>query len=114
MSKVISHGDRISASNIHYSKNLSSPYVINSVEDILENNRIVKKSKRQTINPADKFKGFKVSDFYMENVIAVGAEDSLRFGQVSIDNLSAADNIEAQIPVIDSFIENNLNDGGNE
>lgn len=108
MSKVISHAERCSESQIHYPKNLHSTYEVNAVEEVVENDRIVKKSVRKTVDPADNFKGVKVSDFYMEIVIAAGALDSLKFGQLSNGRLDAADNLDVQGANLDEYIENNV------
>ena len=108
MSKVISHAERCSAPNVHYPKNLHSSYEVNAVEEVVENDRIVKKSVRKTVDPVDNFKGVKVSDFYLENVIAAGALDSLKFGQLSDNRLNSADNVDAQVANLDDYIVNNV------
>lgn len=108
MSKLISHAERCSAPQVHYPKNLHSTYEVNAVEEVVENDRIVKKSVRKTVDPADNFKGVKVSDFYMENVIAAGALDSLKFGQLSNGTLADADNLDVQGVNLDNYIENNV------
>ena len=114
MSKVISHAERCSAPNVHYPKNLHSSYEVNAVEEVVENDRIVKKSVRKTVDPADNFKGVKVSDFYMENVIAAGALDSLKFGQLSNCTLADADNLDVQGVNLDNYIENNVEQSNDE
>lgn len=87
---------------------------MNAVEEVVENDRIVKKSVRKTVDPADNFKGVKVSDFYMENVIAAGALDSLKFGQLSNGRLADADNLDVQGANLDEYIENNVEQSNDE
>ena len=114
MSKVISHAERMSTPNVHYPKNLHDPYEVIAAEEVVENNRIVKKSCVKTVDPIENFKGVNVSDFYLENVIAVGALDSLKFGQVSAGNLENADNLDVQVENLDSYIEQNVEPQNNE
>lgn len=107
MTKVISHAERMSAPQVHYPKNLHGEYVVHAVEEVVENDRIVKKSVRKSVDPRDNFKGIKVSDFYMENVIAAGALGNLRNGQLDAGNLAAADNLDSQVVNLDNYIAEN-------
>lgn len=110
----LSHRERMASAQIHYPKSLSEPYEVIGSEDVVVNNRVVKRSIKQVIDPKEMFKGVKVSDFYLENLIAVGALDSLKGGTVSDSTLNAADNAEAQLAKMVDAAENNLNNGGNE
>lgn len=104
MSKAFRHCDRRGAPQVHYPKDLHDTYEVNAVTEVVENGRVVKKSVRKTVDPVDNFKGVKVSDFYLENVIAAGAVDSLRFGQLDNGRLGCADGIDAQLGNLDSYI----------
>jgi hypothetical protein len=102
----LSHRERIACSQVHYPKSLFAPVEVNAVEDAVENNRIVKKSKRMTVDPRDNFKGVRVSDFFLQNVIAVGALDNLKGGMVSDSRLNAADNLAVQLDKIETAMNN--------
>lgn len=110
------HYARMSQSNYVYPKTYSEPYQVVASEESYENDRFLKKAVNKTIDPTKINEGIRVSDFYMENIIAVGALDGLRDCKLSLDNLSASDNVDTQLGSIDSAVvsENNSNDGGNE
>lgn len=77
-------------------------YQVRTTEDVVENGRIVKKTVYKAVNSADKFAGLKASDFALENVIAVGALDSLKEGKLGINTVGeTSDMID---PVVDNVI----------
>lgn len=102
----LSHRERMASPQVHYAKNLFAPMEVFTSEEVVENNRFVKKSLRKTVDPRDNFKGVKVSDFYLQNVIAVGALDSLKGGMLSESSLDAADNLSAQLDKFDNALNN--------
>lgn len=54
---------------------------LRQVEHVDKSNRLSKVMEMVEFNVYDKFTQYKVSDFYMENLIACGAVDSLKAGQ---------------------------------
>lgn len=73
-------------------------YSVRTFEDTIVNNRVVKQMKYKTVDPADKFKGLKASDFALENIIAVGAVDSLKECQLNYNSIGeTSDNLEGTI-----------------
>lgn len=102
--RVRGHYQRMSQSVCHYPKHLSEPYQVRGVEEFVENGRVLKKSASQTVDPKQNFVGYNVSDFYLENIIAAGALDSLKETKLSDGILSASDNLDAQIGSLDAAI----------
>ena len=47
-------------------------------EDVIEDNKVVKRMSLKKIDPRENMKQFRVSDFSMENVIAAGAESTMK------------------------------------
>lgn len=79
-----------------------SPRVTKLVtEQVINNGRVMNKSSFQEVNLAEERKSFKAEDFYLENLLAVGAVGNLR--EVSLDNsgLSAVDNVISQLSNIE-------------
>lgn len=56
-------------------------------EQTVENNRIIKKKIIKEIDPRDNFKDYKVSDFFIENLEAVGALNNLKQTQFLDGNI---------------------------
>ena len=82
----------------------------------MENGRILKKAVKKTVDPTQLNAGVSVSDFYMENIIAAGAFDSLRECNLNAGTLANADNVDAQLGAIDGAIvadveQNQTNEG---
>lgn len=93
-----SHVQRIAEAGKSYPKVLSADYEVRGTEDVVENGRIVKKSTIVTVHPQDMFKGLNAYDFALENVIAVGALDSLKEGKLGANTLSElSDSMEGTI-----------------
>ena len=100
----------------HYSKDLHQPYEVTASEEFVENGRILKKAAKKTVDPTQLNAGVSVSDFYMENVIAAGALDSLRECKLNESTLAGADNVDAQLGAIDAAVvadveQNQTNEG---
>lgn len=77
-------------------------YQVRATEDVVVNDRIVKKTVYKTVHSADKFKGLKASDFALENIIAVGAVDSLKDCKLGFNTVGeTSDMID---PVVDNVI----------
>ena len=109
-----SHMERLAQAPIDYPKNLCEDYEIRNIEQVVEDNRYVKKSVAKTVHPQDMFKGFKASDFDLENIIAIGALDSLKEGTLTGNTLNVADYVEGSVDRIINAVdsETNVNEGG--
>ena len=79
-----SYAERITEPRKVYHKNIVSNYDITTSEDVVVDGRILKRSVIKTVHPQDKMRGLKPTDFALENIIAVGALDSLKEGSYSI------------------------------
>ena len=100
--RVRGHYERMSQCVCHYPKDLHQPYEVTASEEYVENGRILKRAVKKTVDPTQLNAGVLVSDFYLENIIAVGAIDSLHECKLSEGTLSGADNVDAQIGAIDA------------
>ena len=87
----------------HCPKKLSEPYEVTASEEYVDNGRVLKRAVSKTVDPALQNKGVSVSDFYLENIIAVGAVDSLHECKLSESVLCGTDNVDAQLSSIDSY-----------
>lgn len=95
---LVSHAERMQYAPKQYPKHLCEDYEVRASEDVVENGRIVKKTVYKTVHPQDKMKGLNALDFALENVIAVGALDSLKEGKLSANTLSElSDSMEGTI-----------------
>ena len=95
---AISHCDRMK--NPKYKHKYSVDTVLCDMPVDVEqvdksSNRVVRTTVYKTPDKSA-LKSFKVSDFCLENIIAVGATD-LQPSMLIRDNLSASDNIDAQL-----------------
>lgn len=101
-----------------YPTTLVADYQVRSAEDYVEDGKILKKSTVVTVHPQDRFKGFVANDFALENIIAVGALDSLKEGYLNSNTLSElSDSMEGTIDNVIAAVdaaEFKTNDGGNE
>lgn len=117
---LMSHAQRLSQPHKSYPKTFCQDYDARGTEEVVVNGRVIKKSVIKIVHPQDKFKGITVNDFALENVIAVGALDSLKEGYLSANSLSElSDSIEGTIDnvinaVNDAESSATQNDGGNE
>ncbi len=94
----------MSQSVTRYPKALNEAYAMTSSEDYVENGRILKRSVAKVVDPRENFAGLKVSDFYLENVIAAGAWDTLRECKLSEGTLAGTDNVDAQLAAFDAAV----------
>ena len=116
-----SHAERLAQAPKVYPKNLCADYEVRGTEEVVECDRVIKKSCVKKVHPQDMFAGYKASDFALENIIAVGALDSLKECQMSANSLSelsdsmegSIDNAIAAVDAAEASV-NNSNDGGNE
>ncbi len=117
---MMSYSQRMCQPKKSYPKTLCQDYEGRGTEEVVVNGRVVKKSAVKTVHPQDLFKGFKADDFALENIIAVGALDSLKEGYLSANTTSElSDGMEGTIDnVIDAVdaaeVASQTNDGGNE
>lgn len=112
--RVRGHYERMSQCVRHYSKDLHNRYEVTASEDYVENGRILKKAVKKTVDPTQLNAGVSVSDFYLENIIAAGAIDSLHECKLSEGTLSGADNVDAQLGAIDAAAVVNVEPQNNE
>lgn len=116
-----SHAEALAQAPKVYPKTLCADYEVRGTEEVVENDRVVNKSCVKKVHPQDMFAGYKASDFALENIIAVGALDSLKEGHLSANSLSelsdsmegSIDNAIAAVDAAEASV-NNSNDGGNE
>ena len=69
-------------------------YGVLGQEQVVVNDRIVNRTVEKVCDPVANNRAFKASDFYLENVIAAGALDSLvhqTYSDVSLDNVDLLD-----------------------
>lgn len=78
-----------------------STELVESVESIEQNDRVISVPKSVTIDPRQRMTGLKVTDFCLENVIAAGAVDTLRPSQLISSNL---DEIESKVNFADARV----------
>lgn len=108
---LISHAELASPKVMDYIVDMDSTYKLRSTETVLENKRYVKKVVYNTVDQVEFMKGLKASDFDLENIIAVGALDSLKDCQLSGDSLGDVDrasvSIDNIISAVDSAVSNN-------
>ena len=101
MPKVTSHAEMMqnpALHNRHVNKGLTKPYGIDGVEQVVENGVIVKKSTVNTFDPVANMSGYKATDFALENIIAVGALESLKESKLIIGTTSElSDSLEGTI-----------------
>lgn len=89
--KIVSHFERMTTP-LESRKRLSdNTYAIYDTEDTVVNGKVLKKSVVRNVVPTEQFRGFKASDFALENIIAAGALDQLKPVQLHDDSLDAVD-----------------------
>lgn len=79
-----------------------SKYNVLSTETVEVNGKMLNQSVYITKDIAEERKQFKPSDFYLENLIAVGAVSGLKPVSLDGDVLSVVDNISSQIESIET------------
>ena len=119
--KPVSHYERChnsDYSSVQYVAKYNRPYKVHSREQVTKDGYITSTMTYKTINPRDNFDGLDSRDFALENIIAVGAVDSLKEGYMHVDNRAdLSDSLEGSIDNLISAVDyeesvNNLNDGG--
>lgn len=71
-------------------------------EQVSEGDRIFTRSVIKEVDPKERFKGFKVSDFTLENLASVGAVDSLQpISIVGSDGLKVDSVLSRQLDLLD-------------
>lgn len=83
-------------------------YDVISKEDIVVNDRIVKKNVVKTVVPSEFHAGLKASDFYMENIIAAGAMDMLKPVSFHDGGLDAVDSLDVNVENLMGAIDNSM------
>lgn len=73
------------------------------VEPAIENGRVINKTVIQEVDSRDKFKDIKVSDYFLENLIATGAVSQLNNVNISGSVLTDIDKIEDHLSQLDSL-----------
>lgn len=76
------------------------PVFVDTVEQEVVNGRIVNKAVRKEVDYTKQFEGLKVSDFYLENLIAVGSLGSLNDVVLEGDKISNIDSIVSSLEKI--------------
>lgn len=98
--KCISHAERMNNCNLHYNYDecLTADSEIYKRTNVEKYGRVVNELVSTTVDPRDNFKGFKVSDFSIENMQALGTD--MHFVQLEGSSMSSVDNAVA---VLDSL-----------
>lgn len=110
-----SYASRMSEKPQVYPKGYGADYEVRTTEQAVENGRIVKKTVYATVHPSDKFAGMKASDFALENVIAVGALDSLVECKLGVGvGAELADSMEGTVDNIISAVDSAEMNNNNE
>lgn len=68
---------------VKYPKNLSGIYEEFTVSQKVENGKVVKTGSFEKVSQSDRIRKYKVGDFSLENILAVGATDLLKPVQLS-------------------------------
>lgn len=75
-----------------------------TTEDIENNGVIVKRLVIKEVHPADNFKGLKAEDFKLENIIAAGLENDLKFNTLSINTFELNEIINKYgVKIVDTY-----------
>ena len=113
-----SHLSRMVEPRMAYPKEIVGDYEVTGSEQVVENGRVVRKSVVAKVHPQDKMKGLKADDFALENIIAVGALDSLKECYYSANTTSElSDSMEGSIDNIIAAVddaESNVEPKNNE
>lgn len=83
-------------------------YDVVSQEDIVVNDRIVKKNVIKSVVPSEFHAGLKASDFYMENILAAGAMDMLKPTALHDGGLDAVDNLDINVENLMAAVDNSM------
>lgn len=77
-------------------------------EQVVVNDRVVKKSVVKTFVPSENFAGLKASDFALENVMAAGAVDMLKPTVTPDNSLDNVDRFENSVDNLIAAIDNSM------
>lgn len=81
---------------------LTSPYKVMSSQSVVQNGRVVRNSTVVEVDPNTYFDGVRVSDFDVNNLVAVGALNSMPQNvTLKPSSMSVADSIDDAISDID-------------
>lgn len=87
---------------------ISSFVLMPAIDEVLEDNVLQKRASFKTVDLRKDKETLKVSDFSFENLLAVGAVDSLRSVQFQPDRLSAQDQVLGAIEYVNSIDLSNV------
>lgn len=104
---MISHFARCSRSFKRGAIYFNAPYSVPSQSSEVVSGRVVSKSVSKIVNTKDDFRKLRVSDFSIENLVAVGA--SMPLAKLPLSPMSAADAVDGAVTVI-SDVEPQNND----
>lgn len=98
----LSYFERMKNADYHYLYNevVTKPYTAYCTNNVMRNGRIVSERSIKVVNPEDNVRGFKVTDFCIENLQASGAIANLKSCSLNGSQLVNADNITV---VLDSL-----------
>lgn len=93
--KCISHAERMNNCNLHYNYDecLTANAEIYKRTNVEKYGRVVNELVSTTVDPRDNFQGFKVSDFSIENMQALGTD--MNYVQLEGSPMSSIDNAVA-------------------
>lgn len=99
--RVTSHAETMQnprLHNRHVFKGLQDPYGMDAVQQEVVNGVVLKRSAVTTFDPVANMRGYKASDFALENIIAAGALASLKDSRLHYGSTSEiSDNLEGTI-----------------
>lgn len=109
MSKPLSHFEMCTSPkyhNLHVGKGLQDPIEMVSSSRFVDNGVIKRKTDVYVFDPVANFHNVKASDFALENIIEVGALDSLKESRMSLGNTAdIADSIEGSVDSIIAAVD---------
>lgn len=76
------------------------PVFVDTIEQEVVNGRIVNKAIRKEVDFTKQFEGLKVSDFYLENLLAAGSVGTLNEVSLDGDKMSTIDNLVPELEKI--------------
>lgn len=92
---MISHISRCSRSFKRGKIQFHGSYSVPSSQSSVVDGRVVQKSVSKVVNTKDDFLKLRVSDFSIENLVAVGA--SMPLPSLPLSPMASADNVEAAV-----------------
>lgn len=93
-----------------YKTDYVAHYSLQAKEQVVENGRIVNTTVWKDVDPVQMLKGYKASDFALENIIAAGALDSLKEGQLHVNGgAELSDHMEGVIDNVNDAVDAYVN-----